>query len=60
MYKAIQFLKEARDEFKKITWPDKDEVSRFTVIVLVVVVIISLFLWSIDSSLNALIKLVIK
>ena len=58
--KVIQFLKEARNEFKKITWPDKDEVTSFTGVVLVTVIIISIFLWLTDSSLNALIKLVIK
>ena len=60
VYKVIQFLKDARNEFRKITWPDKDEVTSFTGVVLVTVVIISIFLWLIDSSLGALIKLVIK
>ena len=60
VYKVIQFLKDARNEFKKITWPDKDEVTSFTGVVLVTVIIISIFLWLTDSSLNALIKLVIK
>ena len=60
MYKVVQFLKEAREEFRKVTWPDKDEVTSFTGVVLVTVIIISIFLWLADSTLNALIKLVIR
>ena len=60
MYKVVQFLKEAREEFRKVTWPDKDEVTSFTGVVLVTVVIIAVFLWIADSTLNALIKLVIR
>ena len=58
--KVFQFLKEARGEFRKITWPEKDEVTSFTGVVLVTVAIISIFLFLVDSSLEALIQLVIK
>jgi preprotein translocase subunit SecE len=58
--KVFQFLKEARGEFRKITWPDKDEVTSFTGVVLVTVAIVSIFLWLVDSSLDALIRTVIK
>ena len=58
--KVFQFLTEARGEFRKITWPDKDEVTSFTGVVLVTVAIVSIFLFMVDSSIDALIRTVIR
>ncbi len=58
--KAIQFLKEAKGEMKKVTWPDRDEVTSYTGVVVVAVVIISVFLWFVDTSLMSLVKMVLK
>lgn len=58
--KIITFIREARDELKKVTWPDRDEVTSFTAVVLVAVIIISIFLWFVDTLLMSLIKLVIS
>jgi len=41
--KTIQFVKESREELKKVSWPEKDEVSALTMVVLVTVIITSLF-----------------
>jgi preprotein translocase subunit SecE len=56
----IQFFKDSREELKKVTWPDRDEVTSFTVVVIVAVCVISVFLWLVDTGLMALIKVVIK
>lgn len=56
----IQFFKDSRDELKKVTWPDRDEVTSFTVVVIVALCVISVFLWLVDTGLMALIKVVIK
>jgi len=58
--KIIQFVQESKEELRKVTWPDRDEVSSFTGVVVVTVVAISLFLWFVDSALMALIKVVMK
>lgn len=57
--KIVTYVKEAREELKKVTWPDRDEVTSFTMVVIVSVVIVSLFLWFVDTALMSLIKLVI-
>ena len=54
----VTFVKESKDELKKVTWPDRDEVTSFTVVVVVAVLIVSLFLWAIDTSLMTIIKTV--
>jgi len=43
-----------------VTWPNRDEVTSFTVVVVVTLVFISLFLWAVDTGLMTLIKVVIK
>lgn len=58
MKKSIQFLREAKEELKKVTWPDRDEVTSFTMVVVVTVVIIAMFLWMVDTGLMALIRVV--
>ncbi|MGV7927730.1 MAG: preprotein translocase subunit SecE [Spirochaetota bacterium] len=58
--KIVAYVKEAREELKKVTWPDRDEVTSFTMVVIVSVIIVSLFLWFVDSALMSLIKLVIS
>ena len=56
----IQFFKDSREELRKVTWPDRDEVTSFTVVVVVSLVVFSLFLWLVDSGLMAIIKAVMK
>lgn len=58
--KIIGYIKEAREELKKVTWPDRDEVTSFTMVVIVSVVVVSIFLWLVDSALMQIIKLVIS
>ncbi len=46
--KFINFLKEARIELKKVTWPTRQETIRLTVMVVIVSAAISLFLGALD------------
>ena len=52
------FVRESRDELKKVTWPERDEVTSFTVVVIVAVVIVSIFLWIVDTFLMTIIQAV--
>jgi preprotein translocase subunit SecE len=58
--KIIQFLTEARDELRKVTWPDREEVTSFTIVVVVTVVVVSVFLWAVDTGLMILIQTVMN
>jgi preprotein translocase subunit SecE len=58
--KMLQFIREAREELNKVTWPSKDDVTKFTIVVLITVIIISIFLWMVDRALMLLIEMVIK
>ncbi len=60
LQKILTFVRESKEELRKVTWPSRDEVTSFTIVVVVTVIIISLFLWMIDSGLMILIKFVTK
>jgi preprotein translocase subunit SecE len=58
--KVLNFIRESREELKKVTWPDRDEVASFTMVVIISVIIISLFLWFVDTLLGKLISTVMN
>lgn len=55
-----RFLKEVRLEMKRVTWPTRREVSGATWVVIVTVVTIALFIWTIDTLLMQSLHLVLK
>ena len=45
----VQYLREVRDEMRKVAWPKWPEVRRFSIIVLVTVTIITAYVGGLDS-----------
>ena len=43
------FIKDARSELRKVVWPTRQETLRTSFLIFVVVMLMSLFLWGIDS-----------
>jgi preprotein translocase subunit SecE len=58
--KIINFVFEAKDELSKVSWPSKDEVTRFTVVTVVTLFIFSVFLWAVDIGLMAIVNFVMR
>jgi preprotein translocase subunit SecE len=54
------FLKEVRDELKKVVWPTRDEVIRLTGVVVLVSLIVGVFLGGTDFILTKLVGLLIN
>lgn len=48
----INFIKESKGEFKRITWPEKSKITRSTTVVLSTVILITLVIWFMDSVFN--------
>ncbi len=46
--KPLEFLREVRAELKKVAWPTREEVIRYSIIVLVALVIFTLFVFGVD------------
>ena len=43
-----QFLKEVRQELRKVDWPTRDETTAYTIVVLVTVVVLTTFVFFVD------------
>lgn len=48
MLKVIEFLKEAKAELEKVSWPTKEQIVRNTLIVIGISVATALFLGTLD------------
>jgi preprotein translocase subunit SecE len=57
--KIVQFLKEAKVELKKVTWPTRKQTLASTSVVIIVVIIVSAFLGIVDFGLAKVIRLVL-
>ncbi|MBI5182711.1 MAG: preprotein translocase subunit SecE [Nitrospirae bacterium] len=55
-----EFFNDVRGEFRKITFPTREETISSTVVVIVLVLIASTYLSIVDMGLTKIIKLVIK
>ncbi|MGA2911602.1 MAG: preprotein translocase subunit SecE [Candidatus Levyibacteriota bacterium] len=55
----VVFLKEVRDELRKVVWPTRDEVIRLTGVVILISVGVGLFLGAVDFILTKLVGLLI-
>lgn len=51
-FSLITYLKNARAEFKKVTWPTRKEAINSTIIVIIFSVVIASFLGAVDYVLN--------
>jgi preprotein translocase subunit SecE len=49
-------FQEARGEIRKVVWPNRQETTQTTLIVLLVVLVMSLLLWGLDSLLSWIIS----
>jgi len=54
------FLKETRDELKKVVWPTRQEVIRLTFVVITISLIVGLFLGGLDFVFVKIIGTVVK
>jgi preprotein translocase subunit SecE len=43
-----QFLKEVRSELRKVAWPNRKEVTSYTIVVLVTTLVLVAIVWAMD------------
>jgi preprotein translocase subunit SecE len=55
-FKIAEFLQQVKAELRKVTWPTRKETYGSTVVVIVLVLIVAVFLWIVDSALSTLIQ----
>jgi preprotein translocase subunit SecE len=44
-----QFLREVRSELRKVVWPNRKEVTSYTIVVLVTTVVLVAIVWGMDE-----------
>lgn len=49
-----QFVQTARVELRKVVWPNRQETMQVTLVVIVMVLVLGLFFWGLDSILGML------
>lgn len=54
-----RFFRETTGELRRVSWPTWPEARRLTIIVVVVLIIMSLFLWLVDVSSERLLTILI-
>lgn len=60
MVSPATFLKETREELKKVTWPTQAEVIRLTVIVIAISLLVGLFIGALDFIFTKTMEVIIK
>jgi len=55
-FKIAEFLQQVKAELRKVTWPTRKETYGSTVVVIVLVLMVAVFLWVVDSALSAVIQ----
>lgn len=60
MASPVSFVKETRDELKKVTWPTKQEVIRLTLTVIIVSVFVGFYLGAADYIFTKALELILK
>jgi len=60
MDKLIQYLKDVRSEMAKVSWPQRNEVTGATVLVVVLSIVFSIFVYACDKLLLFIVGLFLK
>ncbi len=55
--KAKQFIEDVRVEMKKVIWPERDQLLNSTVVVIVVSIIFTLFIFFADTIISKIINI---
>ena len=58
--RAREFVREVLAEFRKVTWPSRQELINSTVVVITVTVVVALFLGSVDIVLAKIVEAILR
>ncbi len=56
--KINKFLQEVKQEMSKVSWPTRDELKGTTIIVIVLTITLSVFIWLTDKILEGLLNII--
>jgi len=56
--RLIKFIKEVRNELKRVSWPSREEIRGSTTVVIVIVLILAVFIGLVDRALTYLVSFI--
>jgi|TARA_B100001971_G_C18194712_1_gene540748 preprotein translocase subunit SecE len=59
MKAIIQYIRDSREELRKVTWPTKQQTINSTILVVIVSIVIAAFLGGLDYGFNKLLEYVL-
>ncbi len=61
MFERItNYLKSVRAEVSRVSWPTRNELISLTALILLLVVLMTLYIWGVDGILGTLLKILIR
>ena len=61
MFERItNYFKGVRAEVARVSWPTRNEIISLTALILLLVVIVTLYIWGVDGILGTLLKVLIR
>lgn len=58
--KSTKFFKDVSAEMKRVSWPKRNELVRYTIVVVTTVLLMALFFAIVDFGISSLIKLILN
>jgi preprotein translocase subunit SecE len=49
------FLREVRAELRRVNWPDRKQIVSYTVVVLVLTLVLTSFVWGVDEGIRRIV-----
>jgi preprotein translocase subunit SecE len=58
--RIVIYLKGVRAEIARVTWPTRNEIISLTALILLLVVVVTLYIWGVDGIIGTLLRLFIR
>jgi preprotein translocase subunit SecE len=56
--RLIKFIREVRNELKRVSWPSREEIRGSTTVVIVIVLVLAVFIGLVDRALTYLVSFI--
>ena len=61
MFERItNYLKGVRAEVARVSWPSRNEIISLTALILLLVVLVTLYIWGVDGILGTMVKVLVR
>ena len=58
--RIVNYLKGVRAEIARVTWPTRNEIISLTALILLLVVIVTVYIWGVDGIIGTLLRLFVQ